>query len=163
MATPDKELKPFLRDATRAYAAGEHETTSLTPQSFVAVWEDGKFKLVDSWVTDAPSPNARIYSGTEVVSCDDESIWRADYRGVMSALIEPEDIYSSYVKALRRPRPELPIRGPRSMLLGSGRVYRFGSVSGPPRVKDFVAEETIHQNGTRIYHGHILGGTLEKS
>jgi hypothetical protein len=163
MATPDKELKPFLRQATKAYAAGECRTTEITPRSFIGVWDVGIFKIEDSCDTDMPDPDARIYSGTEIVSRDGENIWRADYRGVMSALVEPADLYASYITALTRPTPGLPIRGPRSMRLGGNRVYRFGSMFGSLKTKDFVAEETITQNGNRIYYGHIVGEALESS
>lgn len=163
MSASDKELKSFLRSATLAYAAGEYEMAEVSPHNYTARWEDGRYQMMDNWSTDAPEPQARIYSGQETVSRDSEEIWAAGYRGVIGDRFEPEDVLASYIKALRRPRPELPIRGPRSMRLGDGRVYRLSSVFGPLKVKDFAVEESIIQRGVRIYHGHIIGGTLESS
>jgi hypothetical protein len=160
MASFERELKSFLRNATRAYATDEYVTTQVSPRNYVGMWEDENYRIVDMWTTDTAEPDARVYLGRELVVRNGENIWGAGYKGVISADIEPEDLLASYARALMRPRPELPIRGPKSMRLGKNRIYRFGSVSGALNLRDFAVEEAITENGVRIYKGHLIGGIL---
>lgn len=152
----ETDLKAFLTEATLAYADDAMEIQEAPEGGQRGTFESGQFRIVDTW---DESHNGRVYNGNEAVFKNGELIWKAAYHGAISAEAEPTEVLSMYSEALRKPAPELPIRGPRVLEIGD-KKYTLDSLRGPLSVARFAVVDQITWDSKRVYDGHITGGWM---
>lgn len=143
------EIINFLVLAKKNTYAGNalEEQVSSKPKSHDLVYEDGKFKYIDTYF------GGQQFIGEEVVFVDDEPIWAMNYNG-----IELNDKFSGAFlkKALSTVNTEMPYRGENKFQ--DGDYTYICDISG--NFEYFNGKETIYFQNQKVFECKFSGGII---
>jgi hypothetical protein len=146
-----EELKKFLAAASNhGYGSTVKPKISEGGVYVFPVCTEGKFEFQDQYVGGDPS------LGHEWVKYEGKVVWGMRYRGITG----PKG-YSPLVKALQKPDPDMPVRGPWSAVFNnknSGEKFMY-KMTCRGDLLNFEGEEEIHdESGAPVHYYRFDGG-----
>lgn len=153
MRVREAELKAFLiRAKRRTYAGQGRRDPSLRPYSKNYSYKDGAFRYEDQYFGEY------IDVGEELVWYHGIPLWGMGYRGGIHRkhLARHREALAFLRRALRRPDPVLPVRGPR--YLRRGAYIYTNAVQGD--IRAFTGREDIYWCDEPICFRDYVGGII---
>ena len=148
------EFKTFLAKAkVNGYASsGEGVENNLEDGSKELIFEEGDFRYVDRYFGHDP------FIGEEIVWKQGKLYWGMNYYGsVLSQKTTPKKVYDFLKKALKKPNPTNPVRGPVAF---SDQDLRYVNIF-EGSIDSFHGKELIFLNREVVYSLVYNGGLIK--
>lgn len=149
-----EDLKSFLSFVAEHGYAGDAPKRREPDGSDTIELARGDWRFHDNYFT---STDGRRFHGREAIFFEGWPYWFIAYSGFVEGAADLGEVYAFLKEAMRRPEPELPIRGPKKLSHSEWR-YTFAVEEGD--LEGFRAVERIHLSGEEAYQAFFIGGLI---
>jgi hypothetical protein len=154
----NQDLKDFLiYAAENGYAKDGVQKVQQPDGSITITLTKGDWRLEDNYFS---PPDRHSHHGREVVFKDGLPVWYVGYSGFFDKQANVDETLNFLKRAMLRPDPSFPVRGPMTEFLDGGWRYIYEEVEPGGNMDGFYTRETISKDGKQMYRGAFYGGRL---